>query len=188
MSVLIGLCGFAGVGKSTAIDFIKARRGGESVYLGAVVLEEVRRRGLPETRESEREVRLDLRRTDNAALAKARAGMIVSRLASGHPVMIDAVVVMEEFEFLRTLVGVDRFHLLEIRAPLDHRCERLALRTERSFTREELLARDGTERERLGVDEVFAQATRRILNDGSVAEFEARLDAFLDEVFPQSGG
>ena len=188
MSVLIGLCGYAGVGKSTAIEFMRGRRNSKSIYLGAVVIEEVARRGLPQTPESERSVRVDLRSDDKAALARVRSELITSSLASGRPVLIDAVVVIEEFDFLRGLVGIDRFYLLEVQATFDGRCARLVSRPERSLTRDQLTARDIIEKEKLGVEAVFAEATHRIANDGSIEEFEARLDAFLDKALPTPVG
>ena len=65
--------------------------GGRVLYLGQTVLDEVRARGLPETRESERQVRIDLRNKNGpAAFAK--------RTSAGSPSASETI-----FQFSLTL-------------------------------------------------------------------------------------
>lgn len=180
MVLLIGVSGFAGAGKSTAVDYLKRRCAWDVVYLGSAVLEEVRKRGLPETRDSEGAVRLELRRTDLAAIAKLNADAVSRSLKGGVPVIIDAIMCLEEYEFLSSHIAGTCAYLLTIEAPVAERCKRLSVRINRPFTPEDVEARDRTEIETLGIDRVFTSASHTIVNDRSIAEFQASLDAFLE--------
>lgn len=63
MGMLIAVAGLAGAGKTTAIDHLESLRAGRQVYVGELVLNEVRARGLEVNPENENLVRLDLRHT-----------------------------------------------------------------------------------------------------------------------------
>lgn len=180
MGLLVGVCGFAGVGKSTAIDHLHSRCAGETIYLGSAVLDEVRKRGLPETRDSERHVRLDLRKHDPAALARLKSASVAEALKRDVPVLVDAIMVIEEYEVLASLVNGTSTHLLSIEAPLFERCQRLSQRAKRPFTAEEVLSRDALEIESLSIHRVFTASTYRIVNDRSLTDFQRELNVFLD--------
>jgi dephospho-CoA kinase len=183
MPSLICVSGFTGVCKSTAVEYMESQCSGKAVYLGAAVLEEIRRRRMPETRDSERIVRLELRREDPAALVKLKVDTISGNLRRGVPVIVDAIMNIEEYEFLSSLVSGPCPSLLAIDAPIAERCERLSRRHCRAFTFDEIGARDKTEIETLRIDRVFTAAIHKIVNDRSIAEFRASLDKFLEDFF-----
>ena len=90
MAVLIAFTGFGGAGKTTAIEYFQERSLGRRVYLGQVVHDEIRNRGLAHSPETERQVRLALRsRLGRGAFAEMMAKEISGLLAEGvNPLII----------------------------------------------------------------------------------------------------
>ena len=181
MVVLVGLSGHAGVGKTTAAKHLSMLAGGRYLYLGQTVLDEVQARGLANTRDNERRVRIDLRREGGpAALAKPHVDRVSECLKNGIPVFVDAIFVREEFEVLASCVpSASSAQLLVIEASFDMRSKRLKDRLERPFNAEELRERDKTERETLGTDAIIAMAKYKILNEKTIDEFYRELAEFL---------
>jgi dephospho-CoA kinase len=180
MSYLVAVAGLAGVGKTTAVEFLSGLCSGEVVYLGAGVLESVQRLRLPETPESERTVRLELRKKRGpAAFAELKADRILELLEGGVPVMVDSIFVRAEFDLLTSRAYSFSAHLLAITASLPIRCARLATRNDRPLSRLQVEERDRLEIEVLGIGEVLAAATRTISNNGILSEFHERLTEFL---------
>lgn len=177
---LVAVTGLAGAGKTTAVTHLAKLTGGQVFYLGDVVLNEIRARGLPETRENEKHVRIQLRQENGpAALAMPFRDRISENLQKGVPSFIDSIFVLAEFNLVRTWTGDAPAHLLAIDASFDVRLARLKDRPERPFTRDELGDRDKTELETLGTGAVIAAASDRIRNEGSMDDFYARLAEFL---------
>jgi dephospho-CoA kinase len=176
----VGVTGLAGSGKTTAIEYLSKRTSGRGLYLGKTVLDEVRARGLPETRDSERQVRIDLRREKGpAALVIPYADEVAECIENGIPVFVDAIFKQEEFDLLVSRVPSDSARLLAIEASFDIRSARLACRQERPFNAGELRKRDKTELEELGTAAVIAAAEYTIRNEETLDEFYRRLAAFV---------
>src|SRR5688572_796719 len=98
MACLVGVAGLAGAGKTTAVKHFARQTGGDVVYLGDDVINEVLAQGLLPTRENEREVRLRLREQNGpAVLAMRSAERVTALIASGKSVFVDAIFVLEEF-------------------------------------------------------------------------------------------
>ena len=149
-------------------------------YFGATVLRVVRERGLPETRASEQEVRIELRNQHGPAyLAMLEAERIKAVLARGRSVFVDAVYCADEFDYLEGL-GAD-FFLIGIEASFVVRAARLSVRPVRPMTGPELRERDDVDLTRLRIGSMFSKAGVRITNDGSMTEFESALTRALAE-------
>ena len=176
---LVGVAGFAGAGKTTAAKYLSNLTSGRYFYLGQTVLDEVRARGLPGTRESERQVRIELRRENGAALAMPYLDEVAECLGNGIPVFIDAIFVREEFDLLRSRVPGGPARLLAINASLVIRQTRLAGGSERAFSADELRERESTELKVLGTDTVIAAADYTITNEQTFDEFYSRLAEFV---------
>jgi dephospho-CoA kinase len=178
---LVGVAGLAGVGKTTAAEYLSNLTGGRYIYLGQTVLDEVGARGLAQTRENERQVRIELRSEKGpAAFAIPYVDEVAKCLRNGIPVFIDAIFVLEEFDLLRSRVPGSPARLLAIDASLVTRQTRLAHRSERAFTPDELQKRDNTELRELGTDAVIAAAEHTISNDQTFEEFYSRLAEFVN--------
>jgi dephospho-CoA kinase len=177
---LVGITGLAGAGKTTAIDHLRSLTEGRILYLGQTVLDEVRARGLPETRENERLVRIKLRRDNGpAALAIPYIDLVAECVGKGIPVLVDAILSQGEFEVLASRVPSGCAHLLAIEASFDIRITRLGSRPKRPLNADELRERDKTELEGLGTGAVIEAAEHTIRNEETFDEFYQRLGAFV---------
>jgi len=177
---LVGVTGFAGAGKTTAIKHLSTLTGGRILYLGQTVLAEVRRRGLSDTPDNERQVRIDLRREKGrGAFAIPYVDEVAESLGNGIPVFVDAIFSPEEFKLLASRVPGGAARLLAIDASFDIRLARLACRPERPFNADELRERDKYELEELGTDAVIAAAECKIRNEETFDDFYRRLAAFV---------
>ncbi len=177
---LVGVTGLAGVGKTTAAEYLSKFTDGRYFYLGQTVLNEVVARGLSQTRENERRVRIELRGEKGlAAFVMPYVDEIADCLSNDVPVFIDAIFVQAEFDLLRSSVPNCPARLLAIDAPLVTRQARLAQRSERPFTTDELQKRDSTELQELGTGAVIAAAEHRISNEQTFDVFYAKLADFV---------
>jgi dephospho-CoA kinase len=177
---LVGVTGLAGVGKTTAGKYLSNSTGGRYFYLGQTVLDEVRARRLPETPESERQVRIDLRRKNGPeALVLPYLDEVAECLGNGIPVFIDAIFNQEELNLLRSRVPSGHARLLAISASFEIREARLSSRPQRTLTAEQLRQRDKYELEVLGTDAVIASAAYTIENEQTFEEFYSRLAEFV---------
>jgi dephospho-CoA kinase len=177
---LVGVTGLAGVGKTTAAEYLSNLTGGRYLYLGQTVIDGVRARGLPQTRENERQVRIDIRRENGqAALAIPYVVEVADCLGNGIPVFVDAIFTREEFDLLRSRIPDGPARLLAINASFDIRLTRLACRPERTFSADELRKRDDTETKVLRTDAVIAAADSTISNEQTFEEFYSRLAEFV---------
>jgi dephospho-CoA kinase len=180
MPLLIALAGLSGAGKTTAADYYRDAGLAEKVYLGDVVLNEVRTRGLPVAPDTERVVRLELRAKHGAAILAIRlAPDIKAFLSRGLNVVIDAVFQNAEYECLQNCCSDnDSSILLAMEACFEIRSQRLLARAQRPCTPEELKRRDDLERQRLETDIAISRAQHRIVNEGSINAFHNELNTF----------
>ena len=175
MPNLFAVTGFSGAGKTTAIDFIAKSSKISRVYVGQLINDEVVRRGLSPGADSERAVRLDFRhRHGMAGLAALAVPSIRSDLERGRTVFVDAVYSVEELNYYREHCD-SHAQLISIDASFDIRADRVAVRTDKILTREELLKRDELERINLRTDLAIAAATIAIKNESSLSIFHKGL-------------
>jgi len=175
MGILFAVAGLAGAGKTTATDHLESVGAGRRVYVGQFVLEEVGRRGMQVTPESERLVRVALRRDHPHAVAALGATLVKDILDSGINVLLDAIFNIEEYRFWEQLCG-DQLRLVAIAASFDIRAERLQHRSSRGLTQDQLKARDQTELNVLRLDEVLAVAPYKMVNEGTLDTFKRELE------------
>lgn len=179
---LIGVSGLSGAGKSTATTMLAELSGGKSIYVGQVVLDEINVRGLDQTRENERMVRLEIREQEGGAgLLLRKRDEILSALASGQSVFVDAVLSPDEwFELERMHKSGTR--LLIIGADFETRAARLTARNTRPFSREDLRRRDETEQSALRIEDLDKDASIRIENMGPIDHFQRSLANFFHNI------
>lgn len=176
---LVGVTGLSGSGKTTAAKHLSMLTGGQFLYLGQTVLNEVSARGLPDTPENERQVRMELRQNGPATLATPYVDWVAECLERGIPVFVDAIFNQKEFDLLASRVPSGSARLLAIQASFDIRSARLEHRSERPFNADELRKRDKTELEGLGTGTVIEAAKYAICNEGTLEEFCQQLAAFV---------
>jgi dephospho-CoA kinase len=177
MARLIAVSGLAGAGKTTAIDFLETAGFGRRVYVGQLVLDAVRDRGLPPGPQSEKEVRLDLRNKHGlAALAHLAAPHVNEILKSNYNVLLDAVLTEEELAHYQ--LHCDRgLALIMISASFDIRAGRLSQRSERRLNATDLRTRDDIENNVLRLDRLTALASAQLVNEYSLEIFQRQLES-----------
>ena len=177
MAYLIAVTGLSGAGKTTAINYLQKIGAGQKIYLGQVVLAEVRTRGMPPGPDSERAVRMGFRKQHGpAALAVLAGPRIRESLNQETNVLIDAIFDYQEYTFIRNLgPTTSSFLLFSVEANFDTRAGRLVARGDRPCTPEQLASRDEFELTQLGTQKVIDRAKVKIVNEAAVDYLEAEL-------------
>lgn len=178
MPFLVGISGLCGTGKSTGIEFLRSNHSADIVYLGGLVLQELDRRGLPRTPESERVVQTEIRNKHGpnylAVLALPR---VAEALGNGRDVIIDAIFNPDEFGFLKESCPDAVPFTVAIHAPFHLRCDRLAARHERPLTPDDIIARDLNEVTKLKIATAITLAQHHVVNDATLDIFQNRIRA-----------
>jgi dephospho-CoA kinase len=179
--MLVAFAGFAGAGKTTAIEYLQQQGLGRRVYLGEAVFDEIDRRGLMRTPEVERAIRIELRSSlGPSAFADLRVSRVTELIGKGECALIDAIFMIEEYRRLESCSQVSV--LVAIEASFETRSRRLKVRSDRGYTADELLKRDKTEREELGTASVLKVAQFTILNEGVLTEFYGDVTALWKRI------
>ena len=178
----LALVGMPGAGKTLCAQHLHAK-GFFTLRFGAVVVDEVHRRGLEVNPVNERGVREELRaRHGMSAMASISLPKLHKALDDHYCIVIDGLYSFSEYIFLRQHLGAPTI-LLAVVAPRHLRYQRLASRAVRPLTPEEAAERDMREINTLEKGGPIAMADYTLLNDAS----EARLLDQLDRLLAQLG-
>lgn len=177
----LALVGMPGAGKTICAEHL-ARRGFFTLRFGAVVVDEVRRRGLEVNPSNERIVREELRDTHGMpAMAIISLPKLHDALARERNIVIDGLYSFSEYRLLDRELGVPLV-LVAISAPRQSRYQRLATRPIRPLTPAEAQERDIREIEHLEKGGPIAMADFTLLNDGSPERLLRQLEDLLDQL------
>jgi dephospho-CoA kinase len=183
MPTLIGVSGLCGSGKSTAIELLASICPAVRVYVGRIVLDELKRRRLKRTPENERMIQSALREEyGRDALAVMAAPQVATRLSEGHHVLVDAILSPDEFNLYKEKCSPRDMVTLAIHASVHLRCERLATRPERRLAADDIHKRDLNEVLHLGTGTVITLAQHHISNNGSLHDLQQNLIDFWKAV------
>ena len=181
--MIVGLTGRMASGKGTVADVLKAE--GFGYYsLSDVIRDEIRHRGLEESRSTLTDIGNELRVNEGPSTLAVR---ILKKLTAGQSFVVDSIRNPAEVDALRA--GRDDFVLLCVEAPAAMRFERLRSRgrigdvdTIEAFTAQEereLSSADPTTQQLLATE---AKADHILLNDGSMEGLEEKVRALLSEL------
>ncbi len=177
----LALVGMPGAGKSICAEFL-ARRGFFCLRFGAVVVDEVCRRGWPVNPQNERLVREELRAQHGmAAMALLSLPKLRDGLETRRNIVIDGLYSFSEYRLLSEQLGAAVI-LLAIAAPRHLRYQRLAQRKVRPLTPAEAHQRDFQEIERLEKGGPIAMADYTLVNDLAPADLLQQLGDLLDDL------
>lgn len=177
----LALVGMPGAGKTVCAEHL-AGRGFFTLRFGALVVDEVARRGLQVNPANERSVREALRaRHGMAAMAALSLPALQAALATQRHVVIDGLYSFSEYKLLTAELGAPLI-LVAIAAARQHRYQRLEARAVRPLTPAEARARDFREIEKLEKGGPIAVADYTLLNDDSPANLLRRLDDLLEKL------
>ncbi len=177
---IIAVIGLPGSGKTEVIRYLE-KKGLPKVYFGAIVLDEVTRRGLEVTEKNERAVREELRaRHGMAAMAKLSLSDIRAFVRSHH-VLIESLYSWEEYLLLREAFG-KFFRVIAVHAVPEIRYQRLALRAVRPLTPTEAWSRDTSQIENLHQAGPIAMADQMLVNEGDLEKLNQAVEVAYQEI------
>lgn len=174
---IIGITGTLGAGKGTIVDYLVREKGFAHFSARDFILEEVRQRGMPESRDSTTQVANDLR-------ALHRPNYIAEELyrraaASGKNAVIESLRAPAEVEALRQKGG---FVLFAVDADPKIRYARIQSRQSgldrvsfEKFLADEQREMENPEPHQQNIAACIAMADYRFENNGTVAELERQV-------------
>jgi len=178
---LIALVGMPGSGKGTCTDYMHETYGWPIVHFGNMVYEEVQRRGLDNVAD-EKFVREDMRKQEGKAVLAKHVARKVHQLAEegAKVVVLDGLYSWSEYMYLVERFGDDLL-VIAAAAPRKLRHERVINRKDahRTYTLEQIIAREYAEIENLEKGGPIANADYTIVNEGPVDELLSKLTAIL---------
>lgn len=179
MNKLIAVVGMCGSGKSIATDILE-KKGWTKIYFGGVTYKKMAEEGIERTPDSERIFREKLReKYGPECYAKLLLPDIEEALEKGN-VVLDGLYSWYEYKFLIDKFK-DRLKLVCIVADKNIRYDRISKRPERPFDREKAIERDLSEIENLYKGGPIAYADYYVFNNGSLDEYEKRLEEVLKQ-------
>jgi dephospho-CoA kinase len=166
------IIGLPGSGKSTVVDIIKKHFDVFTVSAGDIIREEIKRRGLPYTKKTDREISLWFH--------SGREWLLVKRLwqkikKSGKKVaIIDGIRAPEELECLRKYSGRKPI-IIAVKAPQKIRFERVKERKRfKNLTLEDFKNREKRELS-YGLGELIKKADHTINNNSTLEALEKKV-------------
>jgi dephospho-CoA kinase len=179
---IITLVGMTGSGKSTAVSYLTSK-GYPKVYFGGMVYNEMNRRGIEITPESQQEFREKIREEEGADWVIRQVISETHKLiGSGQRhIILDGLYTWAEYKILKHEFPGE-ITVLAITPPKSLRHKRLAIRPDRPFTEQQANARDYSEIENLEKGGPIAAADYYIANAGSLKELEQDIDHLLQKI------
>jgi dephospho-CoA kinase len=175
----LALVGMPGAGKTLCATHLQAR-GFAHFRFGAIVVDEVQRRGLAVNPANERVVREDLREHEGMNAIAIRALPHLKAALETHPcLVIDGLYGFGEYRLLHDDLGAAMV-VVAIASSRHMRYARLAQRPERPLTREEAEERDFSEIVTLEKGGPIAIADYTLVNDSTSEDLLRALDALTD--------
>lgn len=176
-----------GSGKSEAMEVARAR-GYPVVRMGDLIWEEVARQGLPRDARNVGQVANAMRQSHGKDVWSQRTVERVRQLAGaqaggpGAVVLIDGIRSNEEVATFRRELGND-FVLVAIHTDRAHRFERMLQRGRDDDPTDPKVLAERDEREMAwGIAQTIALADTMVVNDGTLAEFRAKVAQVLDRL------
>lgn len=190
MNNFVALVGMPGAGKTEVADFFK-KQGYQYIRFGQITLDEVKKRGLEPTEESERPIREELRKQYGpGAFATLNIPKFDEALKNGN-VVGDGLYSWSEYKILKDKYG-ENLIIIAAYAPPKLRYKRLSGRAARhgddpkmkfrSFTLAAAKTRDFAEIENMEKGGPIAMADYTILNTDTLENTYTQIENILKEV------
>lgn len=186
--MIIGITGTDGAGKGAVVSYLVKQHGFTHYSSRSFILDEIKRQGLPETRNQMRLTANELRgKYGNEFVVK----QAYERAAAEQKdkVVIESVRAIAEAHFLKQAGGM----LLAVDADQQLRYERVQGRRSESdqvtfaeFQAHEELEKNDPDPNGMQKAKVMEMADCTIMNDGSMKELHEKVEAFLKEFAPRT--
>jgi len=177
--MIIGITGTNGAGKGTVVEYL-IQKGFAHHSMSGFITEEIKRRGMPVNRDSMRIVGNDLRQIHHPAYVME--ALFLRAKEDGGDAIIEALRAIGEAEFLKK----HQVPLLAVDANRKVRYERIFLRGSEKdqvsfedFSRQEDLELAQEANHEMNINGVMKMADATVMNDGTIEELHAHVDAAL---------
>ena len=180
MNKIIAIVGMCGSGKSIATDILE-RRGWYKAYFGGITYKKMAEEGIERTPDSKRVFRENLRKKYGPACYAKLLLPEIEEAVKKQNVVLDGLYSWYEYKYLQENLQED-FKLICIVTDKDLRYERIANRPDRPFDNQKAKERDLSEIENLYKGGPIAYADYYIFNNGTLEEYEKRLDEILKQI------
>lgn len=180
MGKIIAIVGMCGSGKSVATDILE-KLGWHKVYFGGVTYKKMQEEGIERTPDSERIFREKLRKECGPeCYAKILLPEIIEA-SKTKDVVLDGLYSWYEYKFLEENLK-DNLKLICIVTDKNIRYNRISKRTDRPFDNIKAKERDLSEIENLYKGGPIAYADYYIFNNGTIKEYETRLEEIIKQI------
>ncbi|HTX87894.1 MAG TPA: AAA family ATPase [Bacteroidales bacterium] len=184
--IIIGITGTLGAGKGTIVEYLVAEKHFAHYSVRSFLLDEIRRRGLPENRDSMYRLANELRAQHGASYVTDQ--LYRQALQSGRNCVIESIRTTGEVESLRknpgfVLLAVDadpltRYHRIVER---NSETDRISFETFLENENREMKSNDPS---RQNLRACIRMADRLLDNNGSRGELLAQVEKVLKEIVP----
>lgn len=180
MNKIIAIVGMCGSGKSVATEILE-KQGWYKAYFGGITYKKMAEEGIERTPDSERIFREKLREQYGPECYAKLLLPEIKEAVKTKNVVLDGLYSWYEYKYLKEVLK-DNLKMICIVVDKNIRYERIAKRPDRPFTYEKAIERDLSEIENLYKGGPIAYADYYIFNNGSLEEYEKRLEEILNQI------
>jgi len=182
-SLIVGLVGLAGSGKSTVTEMILKYYEFKLVHLGDRIRDLVAKEGLASTPENERKLQMSIRESHGMAALMTLSIPAIQRFGSaGDDILIDSMCSFSEKEALQSVSGDCVVHIVAVHAPSEKRKVHLQERLQRPLSIDQMNDRDLLELERLEKGKLLALADHHLVNKGAPYALEKEVTSLMKAI------
>ena len=185
MKKLIAIVGMAGSGKGIATNYLE-KKGFTKIYFGGVIYDKMQEAGIEITPDSQKKFREEIRKEHGPGVI---AYFLLDKITKAYDLgdcVLDGIYSWDELLILKERFK-DSLKVISICCDKELRYERIAKRTDRPFTREEVIKRDISEIENMAKGGPIAYADYYILNNKTIEDYYKRLEEILEIIEKQEG-
>lgn len=179
---IVAFVGLAGSGKSAAVEYL-TQKGIPKIYFGGIIYTAMKQAGIDITWESQKQFREEIRKNEgNDFVVKRAIKEAHDLIAAGqHRIVLDGVYSWSEYKILKHEFPA-AMTVIAIVTPKHERKTRMAKRTERPMTPQEVDERDWAEIENLEKGGPIAIADYFVHNDKDIDWLHSQLDEVLRQI------
>ena len=180
MNKIVAIVGMCGSGKSIATDILE-KRGWHKAYFGGITYKKMAEEGIERTPDSERIFREKLREEHGPECYAKLLLPEIQEAVKTKNVVLDGLYSWYEYKFLKEKLQ-DNLKMICIVVDKNVRYNRIANRPDRPFDNQKAKERDLSEIENLYKGGPIAYADYYIFNNGTLEEYEERLNEILKQI------
>ena len=179
MNKIIASVGMCGSGKSVASEYFE-RLGYQKIYFGGVIYDKMKEEGIEITPESQKEYRETLRKEHGMGVVAKILLPKIEELSKKGNVVLDGLYSWDEYKILKE--KFENLLVICIVSDKEIRYDRLAVRPDRPFKKEDAIKRDIAEIEGSAKGGPIAYADYYIFNNHDIESYIKELDRIMKKL------